>query len=51
MTAFNLSMIDFSWLPILPLITVSIGAMVVILAGVRLEDEDSAGEYHHHRTN
>jgi NADH-quinone oxidoreductase subunit N len=43
MTAFNLSTIGFSWLPILPLMAVSIGAMVVMLAGVRLEDEDSAG--------
>jgi NADH-quinone oxidoreductase subunit N len=43
MTAFNLSMVGFSWLPILPLMAVSIGAMVVMLAGVRLEDEDSAG--------
>jgi NADH-quinone oxidoreductase subunit N len=42
MTSFNLSTIDFSWLPILPLIAVAVGAMVVILAGVRLEDEDSA---------
>ena len=42
MTAFNLSTIDFSWLPILPLIAISIGAMVVMLVGVRLEDEDSA---------
>jgi NADH-quinone oxidoreductase subunit N len=42
MTAFNLSTIDFSWLPILPLIAVSVGAMIVMLVGVRLEDEDSA---------
>ncbi len=42
MTAFNLSTIDFSWLPILPLLAVSVGAMVVMLVGVRLEDEDSA---------
>ncbi|MBV8056985.1 MAG: NADH-quinone oxidoreductase subunit N [Deltaproteobacteria bacterium] len=43
MTAFNLSTIDFSWLPILPLIAVSVGAMVIMLVGVRLEDDDSAG--------
>jgi NADH-quinone oxidoreductase subunit N len=43
MTAFNLSTIDFSWLPILPLAAISVGAMVVMLVGVRLEDEDSAG--------
>ena len=42
MTGFNLSTIDFSWLPILPLIAVSVGAMIVMLVGVRLEDEDSA---------
>lgn len=43
MTAFNLNTIDFSWLPILPLIAVSVGAMVIMLVGVRLDDEDSAG--------
>ncbi len=42
MTAFNLATIDFSWLAILPLIAVSAGAMVVMLAGVRVDDEDSA---------
>jgi NADH-quinone oxidoreductase subunit N len=42
MTSFNLSTIDFSWLPVLPLIAVSVGAMVVMLVGVRPEDEDSA---------
>ena len=42
MTVVNLITIDFSWLPILPLIAVSVGAMVVMLVGVRLEDEDSA---------
>ena len=42
MIAFNLSTIDFSWLPILPLIAISVGAMVVMLVGVRVEDEDSA---------
>ncbi|HJU09233.1 MAG TPA: NADH-quinone oxidoreductase subunit N [Candidatus Binataceae bacterium] len=42
MTTFTLSTIDFSWLPILPLIAVSVGAMVVMLVGVQLEDEDSA---------
>src|SRR5215472_1639387 len=43
MTGFNLSTIGFSWLPILPLIAVAVGAMVIMLVGVRLEDEDSAG--------
>src|SRR5438128_10247472 len=43
MTPFNLNAINFAWLPILPLIAVSVGAMVVLLVGVHVEDEDSAG--------
>jgi NADH-quinone oxidoreductase subunit N len=43
MNPFNLSAINFAWLPILPLIAVSLGAIVVLLAGVRVDDEDSAG--------
>jgi NADH-quinone oxidoreductase subunit N len=43
MATFNLSTIDFAWLPLLPLIAVSIGAMVVLLVGVWVDDEDSAG--------
>jgi len=43
MNGFNLSAINFAWLPILPLIAVAVGAMVVLLVGVRVEDEDSAG--------
>ncbi|HKV54966.1 MAG TPA: hypothetical protein VJN94_10010, partial [Candidatus Binataceae bacterium] len=43
MSPFNLSTMAFAWLPILPLIAVSIGAMVVMLAGVRVEEDDSAG--------
>jgi NADH-quinone oxidoreductase subunit N len=43
MTQFNLSAINFSWLPILPLIAVALGAMAVMLVGVRIDDEDSAG--------
>jgi NADH-quinone oxidoreductase subunit N len=43
MNPFNLSAINFAWLPILPLIAVSVGAIVVLLAGVRVDDEDSAG--------
>jgi NADH-quinone oxidoreductase subunit N len=43
MVTFNLNTIDFAWLPLLPLIAVSIGAMVVMLVGVRVDDEDSAG--------
>jgi len=43
MTPFNPASIDFAWLPILPLIAVTVGAIVVLLVGVRVEDEDSAG--------
>ena len=43
MTPFNLASINFAWLPILPLIAVAVGAMVVLLVGVRVDDEDSAG--------
>jgi NADH-quinone oxidoreductase subunit N len=43
MTPFNPALIDFAWLPILPLIAVTIGAIVVLLVGVRVDDEDSAG--------
>ncbi len=43
MTPFNLASVDFAWLPILPLIAISVGAMIVLVAGVRVEDEDSAG--------
>jgi len=43
MTAFNLSTIGFAWLPILPLIAVSLGAMAVMLVGTGVDDEDSAG--------
>ncbi len=43
MTQFNLSAISFAWLPILPLITVAGAAAVILLAGVRVDDEDSDG--------
>src|SRR5580704_383345 len=43
MTPFNTAAIHFAWLPILPLIAVAVGAVVVLLAGVRLEDDDSEG--------
>jgi NADH-quinone oxidoreductase subunit N len=39
--AVSLAAINFNWLPILPLIVVAIGAMVVLLAGVRVDDRDS----------
>jgi NADH-quinone oxidoreductase subunit N len=43
MTEFSLSSINFAWLPILPLVTVSVAAMIVLLVGVRIEDDDSEG--------
>ena len=43
MNPFSLAAINFAWLPILPLIAVSIGAMVVLLAGVRMADDESEG--------
>jgi len=43
MTPLNFSAVNFAWLPILPLIAVAVGGMVVLLAGVRIDDEDSAG--------
>lgn len=41
MTEFSLSSVNFAWLPILPFITVAVAAMVVLLIGVHIEDEDS----------
>ncbi|MGH7985187.1 MAG: NADH-quinone oxidoreductase subunit N [Candidatus Binataceae bacterium] len=43
MSHLNLSAINFSWLAVLPLIAVAIGAMVVLLVGVHVDDDDSAG--------
>ncbi len=43
MNQFNLAAIHFAWLPILPMITVAIAAMGVLLAGVRVDDEESEG--------
>jgi NADH-quinone oxidoreductase subunit N len=43
MNQFTLAAINFAWLPILPLIAVTVGAMVIMLVGPRVEDEDSAG--------
>jgi NADH-quinone oxidoreductase subunit N len=42
MNQFTLAAVNFAWLPILPLIAVALGAMVIILVGPRLDDEDSA---------
>jgi NADH-quinone oxidoreductase subunit N len=43
MTQFNLNSINFQWLPILPLMTIAIAAIVVLLVGVRVDDEESDG--------
>ncbi len=43
MTPFSLAAIDFQWLPILPLITIAIAAIVVLLVGVRVDDDESDG--------
>jgi NADH-quinone oxidoreductase subunit N len=43
MTPFSFATVDFAWIPLLPLMAVALGAIVVILIGVRVEDEDSAG--------
>lgn len=43
MTPFSLSAINFAWLPILPLIAVAVGAVAVLLVGVRVDDEESEG--------
>jgi NADH-quinone oxidoreductase subunit N len=43
MTQFNLAAINFVWLPILPMVIVAVAAIVVLLAGVRIEDSESEG--------
>ena len=43
MTPFNLNAIDFQWLPVLPLITIALAAIVVLLVGARVDDEESDG--------
>ncbi len=43
MTPFNVTAINIVWLPILPMIVIAIAAMVVLLAGVRINEEDSEG--------
>ena len=43
MNPFTLAAINFAWLPLLPLITVALGAMVIMLVGPSVEDDDSAG--------
>jgi NADH-quinone oxidoreductase subunit N len=43
MNPYSLAAINFAWLPILPLIAVTIGAMVILMAGVRMDDDESEG--------
>lgn len=43
MSHFTLSAVNFSWLPILPLAAIALGAMAIMLIGPGVEDEDSAG--------
>jgi NADH-quinone oxidoreductase subunit N len=43
MNQLSLSAINFAWLPILPLITVTVAAMVVLLVGVWSDEEESEG--------
>src|ERR1700723_393204 len=43
MSPFNLAAINFVWLPVLPMVIVAVAAMVVLLAGVRVDDSESEG--------
>ena len=43
MSPFNLAAINFVWLPILPMVIVAVAAIVVLLAGVRIDDSESEG--------
>jgi NADH-quinone oxidoreductase subunit N len=43
MNQFTLAAVNFAWLPILPLIAVAVGAMVILIVGPNVDDEDSAG--------
>ncbi|MGO9058411.1 MAG: NADH-quinone oxidoreductase subunit N [Candidatus Binataceae bacterium] len=43
MTTDFLTRINFDWLPILPLLIITAGAIVVLLVGVRVNDRDSEG--------
>jgi len=40
MTEFNLNTINFLWLPILPMTVVAVAAMVVLLLGARVRDDE-----------
>ncbi|HLH75981.1 MAG TPA: NADH-quinone oxidoreductase subunit N [Candidatus Binataceae bacterium] len=41
--AFNFAQLHFAWLPILPLIVLAVTAMVVLLVGARLSEEEGEG--------
>ncbi len=43
MNHFSPGALDILWLPLIPLIAVAVGAVVVLLAGVRVSDDDSEG--------
>jgi NADH-quinone oxidoreductase subunit N len=43
MSAFNPAAIDFSWPPVLPLIAIAVAALVVLMVGVSVDDDESAG--------
>ncbi len=43
MNQFTLAAVNFAWLPILPLIAVALGAMVIMIVGPNVDDEDSSG--------
>ena len=43
MNQFSLAAVNFAWLPILPLIAVTLGAMVIMIVGPNVDDEDSGG--------
>ncbi len=43
MTPLNLVAVNIVWLPVLPMVAVAIAAIVVLLAGIRVADDDSEG--------
>src|SRR6266436_1825122 len=43
MTHLDLSSVNIVWLPILPLVAVALAAIVVLLAGLRVDEDDSEG--------
>ncbi|HTW87278.1 MAG TPA: NADH-quinone oxidoreductase subunit N [Candidatus Binataceae bacterium] len=43
MTPFNITAIDFAWLPLCPLAVVALAAIIVLLVGVRVRDDESEG--------